>query len=83
MVEVIERFLLSVAVIGCLALCGSIGLMIAADGKQSPGLYELRDGQVLHAADYNILVEHITELERKVQGMQKQITILHAKKADK
>lgn len=25
----------------------------------------------------------ITELERKVAGMQKQITILHAKKADK
>jgi hypothetical protein len=66
----------------------ALGLSILSVGaKQLPGLYCLPKPQPNNSAefngpnagDYNVLVEHIQELERKVDGMQKQITILHAK----
>ena len=40
-------------------------------------------GEVVTAAKLNQEFYRVSVLERKVEGMQKQITLLHAKKADK
>ena len=56
-----------------------IALLGTAQAATTPGLYSLLPNKVCQTVDYNILVEHIQELERKVSGMQKQITILHSK----
>lgn len=42
-----------------------------------------QSGDVITVSWANQVCYRIEELERKVAGMQKQITILHAKKADK
>lgn len=51
------------------------------EARQLPELYSLEDKKFLvaRAQDYNVLVEHVRELERKVAGMQNQITVLHAR----
>jgi hypothetical protein len=51
----------------------------AVAAKQLPGLYYVTAGTQPTSADYNALVEHVQELERKVAGMQKQITGLHSR----
>jgi hypothetical protein len=56
---------------------------------ETPAIYTIPEktlftaGEVLTAKQLNQLVYRVEELERKVEGMQKQITILHGKKENK
>jgi hypothetical protein len=56
-----------------------VTLCTAAYAKDLGGLYCILPGKYMHTADYNILVNHTQELERKVGGMQKCITELYTR----
>jgi hypothetical protein len=57
----------------------------AYDITIQPRLKALEDKQEEHLSrwEFAAAIKRVAELERKVAGMQKQITILHAKKVDK
>jgi hypothetical protein len=60
-----------------------LGLSTVVWAKQLPELPVWHEGMICHAEELNAVVLHIQELERKVAGMQKQITILHGKFQEK
>jgi len=62
-----------------IVLAGVVGVGVADARNYEP---MFKDGEKLTATKMNELGCKIQELQRKVEGMQKQITILHAKKVD-
>jgi len=60
-----------------IVLAGAVGV---ADARNYEPMF--KDGEKLTATKMNELGYKLQELQRKVEGMQKQITILHAKKVD-
>lgn len=56
-----------------------IAFCSAVYAKDLGALHGVIPGEMLNADDYNILVNHTQELERKVGGMQKCITELYSR----
>lgn len=56
-----------------------ISISAVAAAKQLPELQYFHNAEPGEQQKINVAYAHIEELERKVSGMQQQITILHAK----
>lgn len=74
-----------------IAMMATLAMAMPVIAQTSPGYYFLAHGEKLTQDEINeaITIEfrhlryRIAELERKVSGLQKQVTLLHGKKADK
>jgi hypothetical protein len=75
--------LLAIFVMGFSCMVVGLGVGVQLPYAYSKDKLYFISGEEVSASKMNSLVYRINELERKVAGMQKQITILHAKKVDK